>query len=88
MQHYLRFEAWIRRAPSVALMTGVIVVLMGWGMGLLTPKCFTHLSGRSPSSQLSSLHLNPLRNLFCSWGTMPTSWWDSHVSAQTLASRM
>ena len=36
MKHYLRFEAWIRRAPTVAVITGVVIVLMGWGMGLLT----------------------------------------------------
>jgi thiol-disulfide isomerase/thioredoxin len=36
MKHYLRFEVWIRRAPSVALITGVVVVLTGWGTGLLT----------------------------------------------------
>ncbi|WP_263355427.1 redoxin domain-containing protein [Acidicapsa acidisoli] len=36
MKHYLRFEAWNRRAPSVALITGVAVVLIVWGTGLLT----------------------------------------------------
>jgi thiol-disulfide isomerase/thioredoxin len=36
MKHYLRLEAWVRRGPSVAVMTGVVVVLIGWGMGLLT----------------------------------------------------
>jgi thiol-disulfide isomerase/thioredoxin len=36
MKHYLRFEVWIRRAPSVAVITGVVVVLTGWGTGLLT----------------------------------------------------
>src|SRR5271168_861971 len=36
MKRYLRFEGWIRRAPSVALITGVAVVLMGWGMNLRT----------------------------------------------------
>jgi hypothetical protein len=36
MKHYLRFEVWIRRAPSVAVITGVVVVLTGGGTGLLT----------------------------------------------------
>ena len=36
MKHYLRFEGWIRRGPSVAVITGVVVVLIGWGMSLLT----------------------------------------------------
>ena len=36
MEHYLRREAWVRRAPSVAVITVVLVVLTGWGMGLLT----------------------------------------------------
>jgi len=36
MKHYLRFEPWIRRAPSVAVITGVVVVLTGLGTGLLT----------------------------------------------------
>ena len=36
MKHYLRFEAWIRRAPTVAVITGIVIVLVGWGMGLLT----------------------------------------------------
>jgi thiol-disulfide isomerase/thioredoxin len=36
MKHYLRFEAWIRRAPSVAVIMGLVVVLTGWGTGLLT----------------------------------------------------
>jgi len=36
MKHYLRFEVWIRRAPSVAVITGVVVVRTGWGTGLLT----------------------------------------------------
>jgi thiol-disulfide isomerase/thioredoxin len=35
MKHFLRLEAWVRRAPSVALITGVVVVLTGWGTGLL-----------------------------------------------------
>lgn len=36
MKLYLRFEAWVLRAPNVAVITGVVVVLIGWGMGLLT----------------------------------------------------
>lgn len=36
MKHHLRLETWIRRAPSVAAITGIVVVLIGWGMGLLT----------------------------------------------------
>ena len=36
MNHYLRFEAWIHRALSVAVITGVVVVLTGLGTGLLT----------------------------------------------------
>jgi thiol-disulfide isomerase/thioredoxin len=36
MKHYLRFEAWIHRALGVVLITGVVVVLTGWGKGLLT----------------------------------------------------
>jgi len=35
MKYHLRFEAWIRRALSVAVITGV-GVLTGWGTGLLT----------------------------------------------------
>jgi thiol-disulfide isomerase/thioredoxin len=36
MKHYLSFEVWRRRAQSVAVITGVVVVLTGWGTGLLT----------------------------------------------------
>src|SRR5579863_8304922 len=36
MKNFLRFEDWIRRAPSVAVITGALVVLTGWGTGLLT----------------------------------------------------
>jgi len=36
MKHYLRVEAWIRRALSAAVVTGVVVAVIGWGTGLLT----------------------------------------------------
>jgi thiol-disulfide isomerase/thioredoxin len=36
MKNYLRFEKWVRRAPSVAVIMGVVVVLTGWSTGLLT----------------------------------------------------
>ena len=36
MKHYSRLEAWVRRASSVAVITGVVVLVTGWGMGLLT----------------------------------------------------
>ena len=36
MRHYLRLEAWIRRASSVAVIMGVGVVLTGLGTNLLT----------------------------------------------------
>src|SRR5579863_2275502 len=36
MKTYLHFEEWVRRAPSVAVIMGVVVVLTGWGTGLLT----------------------------------------------------
>ena len=36
MKHYLRLEAWIRRASSAAVITGVVVMLTAWGTGLLT----------------------------------------------------
>ena len=32
MKYDLRFEIWIRRAWAVAMITGVVVVLIGWGM--------------------------------------------------------
>jgi len=34
MKHYLHLEAWIRRAVSMALITGVVVVLIESGTGL------------------------------------------------------
>jgi thiol-disulfide isomerase/thioredoxin len=36
MKNYLYFEEWVRRAPSVAVIMGVVVVLTAWGTGLLT----------------------------------------------------
>jgi thiol-disulfide isomerase/thioredoxin len=36
MKHHLRLKAWIRRVLIVAVITGVVVVLTGWGTGLLT----------------------------------------------------
>ena len=36
MKHYLRLKVWIRRASSVAVITGAVVVLTGWGTDLLT----------------------------------------------------
>ena len=36
MKNYLHFEEWVRRAPSVAVIMGVVVVLTGWSTGLLT----------------------------------------------------
>lgn len=36
MKHYLRFQAWIRRASSVAVIMGVVVVLKGLGTDLVT----------------------------------------------------
>src|SRR5580700_5157449 len=36
MKNYLHFEEWVRRAPSVAVITGVVVVLTGWITGSLT----------------------------------------------------
>jgi thiol-disulfide isomerase/thioredoxin len=36
MKHCLRFEACIRRASSMAVIAGAVVVLTGWGTGLLT----------------------------------------------------
>ena len=36
MKHDLRLKAWIRRVLIVAVITGVVVVLTGWGTGLLT----------------------------------------------------
>jgi len=35
MKHYLHLEAWICRAVSVALITGVVVALIESGTGLL-----------------------------------------------------
>jgi thiol-disulfide isomerase/thioredoxin len=36
MKYYLRFEACIRRAASAAVITGIVVVLIGFGTRLLT----------------------------------------------------
>ena len=35
MKHHLHLEAWIRRAVSGALITGVVVVLIESGTGLI-----------------------------------------------------
>jgi hypothetical protein len=40
MKHYLHPEAWIRRAVSVGLTTGVVVVLIESGTGLLRQRQF------------------------------------------------
>src|SRR5579863_4567459 len=50
MKNFLRFEDWIRRAPSVAVITGVVVVLTGWGTGLLTR--FSVVKTANAASQL------------------------------------
>ena len=39
MKTRTRFNAWIRRALGVAAIVGVIVVMTGWGSGLLTTFC-------------------------------------------------
>jgi thiol-disulfide isomerase/thioredoxin len=36
MKHYFRLDVWVRRASSVAVVTGVVVVLTGWGTSSLT----------------------------------------------------
>ena len=36
MKPYLHFEEWVRRAPSAAVIIGIVVVLTGWSTGLLT----------------------------------------------------
>jgi hypothetical protein len=40
MKHYSHPEAWIRRAVSVGLTTGVVVVLIESGTGLLRQRQF------------------------------------------------
>jgi hypothetical protein len=39
MKTRTRFNAWIRRALGEAAIVGVIVVMTGWGSGLLTTFC-------------------------------------------------
>jgi hypothetical protein len=40
MKRYWHLEAWIRRAVSVAFITGVVVVLIESGTGLLRQRQF------------------------------------------------